>query len=328
MWKYGLLGLFAVVMVYLLASSSPGAGSGAATLHLPPAQGQLAPGVAAMCAGRLPQQPTAPAAAAAATPLPLGGKGDTPNSVFSRIYSTLRWSADGGGSGTGSTMSATATLRAYLEMLVYRHQITRVLDAPCGSSHWWPELLGRLRSVVPCFTYSGVDVVSSVVEASKAAYAHDPLTTFQLADLSAPGVGALLRAGSGSGGFDLALCRDALQHLPMPLAVSVLENLGATGARLIALGSYLEETSNHDIPLGEYYKINLLLPPFSLNESSAVDVINEASKSKSERKYLLLFPGEYIAGLDFAAMRARVKAFTGRQRSAASSSGQGLLGGI
>lgn len=352
-WKYGLTAALVLTVLLLLAYAAPrgggGAGSEAATttLRLPPSP-LLAPGVAAMCAGRTAAN-TRPvfatpgsegaAAAAAAPPPPPEGAG-TPDTVFSRIYSTLRWSADGGGSGTGSTVSATATLRAYLEMLVYRHQVTRVLDAPCGSSHWWPELLARLRAVVPCFTYSGVDVVSSVVEASRAVYAGDPLTSFQVADLSVAGVGAGLRAAaagaSGGAGFDLALCRDALQHLPLSLAVSVLENLGATGARLVALGSYLEETAgNAEIPTGEYYKINLLLPPFSLNVSRAVDVLNENSRSKTERKYMLLFTGEYIAGLDYAAMRERVREFKaghkGARRGASSSGGgnsaEGLLAG-
>jgi hypothetical protein len=157
-----------------------------------------------------------------------------------------------------------------------------------------------------------VDVVQSVVEASAKAYQGDPLTTFQVADLSASGVGAELRArGVEQGGYyDLALCRDALQHLPTMLAVGVLENLSASGARLVALGSYLEEEGgNVEIVTGDYYKINLTLPPFSLNASEAIDILNEASARKHERKYVLLFPGEYIAGLDFGAMRARVKSF-------------------
>jgi hypothetical protein len=353
-WRYGLTAALALTVLLLLAYAAPRGGGGgggggetaATTLRLAPSA-LLAPGVAGMCAGRTAantrpifatpgSEASAGAAAAAPPPPPPGGAG-TPDTVFSRIYSTLRWSADGGGSGTGSTVSATATLRAYLEMLVYRHQVTRVLDAPCGSSHWWPELLARLRAVVPCFTYAGVDVVGSVVEASRAAHAGDALTSFQVADLSVAGVGAGLRAAaaaaSGGGGFDLALCRDALQHLPLALAVSVLENLGATGARLVALGSYLEETAgNAEIPTGEYYKINLLLPPFSLNASRAVDVLNENSRSKTERKYVLLFTGEYIAGLDFGAMRERVREFKARRGSGggargASSSAEGLLAG-
>ena len=324
MYKLGISALALCVLLFLgtvllggqggASSDSPLVEASALRLAHSPSS-VLAAGVASMCAGR--SAGAVAAAAGAASGASARPAGDTPSSVFSRIYSTLRWSADGGGSGSGSTMSSTATLRAFLEMLVYRHHIVHVLDAPCGSSHWWPELLARVRRQVPCFTYSGVDVVASVVSASQAAYAGDPLTSFQVADLAAPGVGAGLRAGasaSASGPFDLALCRDALQHLPMALAVGVLQNLGASGARLIALGSYLEERANHEIALGDYYKINLLLPPFLLNASHAVDVLNEASRSKEERKYMLLFTGEYIASLDFEAMQQRVMAFTGKRK--------------
>ena len=318
--RHGLFALLVLVILLLLAARSDPAAT-ALRLHAAPSllHASLAPGVAAMCAGRAPRAPAAPLLAPPASAASTAARGGgSPDAVFSQIYSTKRWSADGGGSGSGSTLSSTATLRAFIEMLVYRHQVTRVLDAPCGSSFWWPELLQRLRAAVPCLAYHGVDVVRSVVDASRAAYAGDALTTFQVADLAAPGVGAGLRAAAAAAPFDLALCRDALQHLPLALAVGVLENLAASGARLVALGSYLEETAgNAEIPVGEYYKINLLLPPFSLNASRAVDVLNEASSRRNERKYMLLFPGEYLAGLDYGAMRERARQFAAARRARA-----------
>jgi len=248
-------------------------------------------------------------------PVPLKVEGSAPlkgqvSFRFSRIYEAKEWSEDGGGSGSGSTMGATATARALLEMLVHRHRITSMLDAPCGSSYWLPPLLSRLRKTVPCFQYHGVDVVDSVVEASKAKYAQDALTTFQRMDLSVPGAGLAL-SRLHKAGFDLVLCRDALQHLPMLLAVGVLENLAATGAKLVAVGSYLapRENLNRDISIGDYYLINLLKEPFNLSEAEAVDVLNEESRNKSERKYLLLWTVEYLRGVDFGEMRRRVQKF-------------------
>jgi hypothetical protein len=241
----------------------------------------------------------------APSPLPKS----TVSSVFSRIYDAKIWSEDGGGSGSGSTLSATSTARALLEMLVYRHHVTRVLDAPCGSSFWLPPLLSRVRRGVPCFQYHGVDVVESVVTASLAKYREDPLTTFQRLELSTPGVGATLGAIHPQG-FDLILCRDALQHLPMHLAVNILENFAQASPRLLAVGSYLESpSSNREITTGDYYLINLFKPPFNLEEAAVVDILNEESKNKNERKYLILLSGEYLKSLDFKAMRERVDSF-------------------
>lgn len=234
------------------------------------------------------------------------GGGDTPASAFSRIYGSALWGADGGGSGFGSTRAATATLRAQLEMLVHRHRVVRLLDAPCGSAHWWPPLLERIRASVPCFEYVGVDVVASVV-AANAERLGGPRTAFATVDLSAaPAAGAAL---ASLGFFDLALCRDALQHLPLQLAVNALEALAAAAPRLVALGSYLEhEGGNTDIATGEYYQINLLKEPFNLDKSRVVDALDEASPRKTERKWLLLFEGAYLRSLDFDAMRERARA--------------------
>ena len=246
-----------------------------------------------------------------------GAGGDSPAATFSRIYGSSLWGADGGGSGFGSTRAATATLRAQLEMLVHRHRVVRLLDAPCGSAHWWPPLLARLRESVPCFEYVGVDVVASVV-AANAERMGGPRTAFGAVDLSArPAAGAAL---ASLGRFDLALCRDALQHLPLELAVNALEALAAAAPRLVALGSYLEhEGANEDIATGEYYQINLLKEPFSLDEARVVDALDEASPRKTERKWLLLFEGDYLRSLDFDAMRERARGVQreGRGRKAA-----------
>jgi hypothetical protein len=237
-------------------------------------------------------------------------RGDSPAATFSRIYGSALWGADGGGSGFGSTRAATATLRAQLEMLVHRHRVVRLLDAPCGSAHWWPPLLARIRATVPCFEYVGVDVVASVV-AANAGRMGDPRTAFGAVDLSArPAAGAAL---ASLGRFDLALCRDALQHLPLELAVNALEALAAAAPRLVALGSYIEHGGdNEDIATGEYYQINVLKEPFNLDPARVVDALDEASPRKTERKWLLVFEGAYLQALDFGAMRERA----GRMRAA------------
>jgi hypothetical protein len=256
----------------------------------------------------------APSLAVGAAAAP-GGGGDSPAAAFSRIYGSALWGADGGGSGFGSTRAATATLRAQLEMLVHRHRVVRVLDAPCGSAHWWPPLLARIRESVPCFEYVGVDVVASVV-AANAERMGGPRTGFGAVDLSArPAAGAALAA---LGPFDLALCRDALQHLPLELAVNALEALAAAAPRLVALGSYLEHAGdNEDIATGEYYQINVLKEPFSLERARVVDALDEASPRKTERKWLLLFEGAYLRSLDFDAMRERAREMKRRGRKAA-----------
>ena len=52
-------------------------------------------------------------------------------------------------------------------------------------------------------------------------------------------------------GVDLALCRDALQHLPMSEAVRLLRNLAAARPKHVLLGSYSSERANVKINVGE-----------------------------------------------------------------------------
>ena len=252
------------------------------------------------------------AAAAATSPRP------QIRDAFTRIYSRSEWGRDGGGSGAGSTLSHTATTRVVLEMLIHRHNVMRLLDAPCGSAHWWPPLLERLSWFRPGFQYVGVDVVESVIEENRRKYAESfppPAVTFFAADLAQAALPADQR-------FDLSLCRDALQHLPLEMAIDVIANIARARPRFAAFGSYVLDNPNEqsggnaDIRVGEYYLINLLLPPFSMN--GTVDVLSEESPNKRERKHLLLYSADYLASLDFAAMKERARqgrsAFRSRPR--------------
>jgi hypothetical protein len=52
-------------------------------------------------------------------------------------------------------------------------------------------------------------------------------------------------------GVDIALCRDALQHLPMSEAVRLLRNLAAARPQHVLLGSYSSERANVTINVGD-----------------------------------------------------------------------------
>jgi SAM-dependent methyltransferase len=207
------------------------------------------------------------------------------------------WGRDGGGSGAGSTLAHTATARVVLEMLIHRHGVMRLLDAPCGSAHWWPPLLERLRWFRPGFEYVGVDVVESKIAENKAKFAVDfppPQATFFAADLAQAALPADQR-------FDLSLCRDALQHLPLALAVAALENVARSGADFALLGSYAVSGWNCEMRQPGFFSwVNLLKAPFLLPAPL------EAFDEGFEAKRLLLFDVKrQLAGLDFEAMRAR-----------------------
>ena len=238
-------------------------------------------------------------------------------SAFSSIYASFRWGTEGEGSGAGSSLRATAATRNLIELLIWRHRVTRLVDAPCGSAHWMPPLLARVRAWAPCFSYMGLDVVESVVAANVKKFQDTPGVSFAVADLSAAPLPAAASAP------DMILCRDALQHLPLLYAIDVLENFARAKPRLLAVGSYVEAAArgnpNTELDrVGGYFHISLAHPPFNMtapgfggeterraHAGEPMDVLDERTPvdDVNEHKYLLVYSGEYLAQLDFAAMR-------------------------
>jgi hypothetical protein len=161
---------------------------------------------------------------------------------FNTIYELSEWGEEGKGSGMGSSLKQTNTLRIILEMVIYKFAATSFLDAPCGSAFWWKDLLPRIRENIPCFRYHGVDVAPLAIERAKVLHAGDDLTSFTLGDVSRVPLPV---------GIDLALCRDALQHLPMAEAVRLLRNLAAAKPKHVLLGSYSSEFLNVKINVGD-----------------------------------------------------------------------------
>lgn len=87
-------------------------------------------------------------------------------------------------------------------------------------------------------------------------------------------------------GYDLIFTRDALQHLPMNMAIEFLRNVKNSGAKWLLLGSYIHEHDNRDINIGDYYSINLLDAPFSCNLPQ--ETFSELSEER-EKKFMLLY---------------------------------------
>ena len=196
----------------------------------------------------------------------------------------------------GSTLEQTGTTRVIVEMLIYRLAATSVLDAPCGSAFWWVPLLRSVRENVPCLRYHGVDVAPLAIERAAALHAGDALTSFAVGDVSR----APLPVGA-----DLALCRDALQHLPMEEAVRLLRNLAAARPRHALLASYSGERANRRIDVGDYYPINLQAPPFSLPPPLA-DFDERTPVAGQASKHLLLYSGAQLAEVDWDQVLADV----------------------
>ena len=161
---------------------------------------------------------------------------------------------------------------------------------------WMPLLLENLSKNIPSFRYHGVDVVESIVNISKQKYAHlAPSWQMTALDISHDRLPT---------GYELIFSRDTLQHLPLNVVIDTLENFSRTnGSNYLLVGSYFKADDNKMVPVGGYFSINLLKPPFNL--TTALRIYDERVADE-QPKFLYLYDiPNYLRHVDFDAMRKR-----------------------
>ncbi len=150
-------------------------------------------------------------------------------------------------SGTGSSVTATATIRAALAEIIAELEPSTLLDVPCGDFNWAKEIDFR-----GC-KYVGADIVEGLIEQNQAQYGRDD-RTFLVLDILKDAIPEA----------DLILCRDLLIHFPNDDVVKALTAMKRSGATYLLTTTFSGEKKNRDIPLGSFRPLNLTLPPFSL----------------------------------------------------------------
>jgi len=207
---------------------------------------------------------------------------NTVQPTFSKVYATQLWGSDGGGSGTGSSLAATASLRTSLIDLIAKYRIKSFLDSSCGSMHWMPLVAKAAHEADPDFQFTGSDAVCSLIEGHQAKFTTDSSwMNFACVDGSHEPLPS---------GRDVILSRDSLQHLPIASAYKFLHNVRQSGAKYLLVGSYLTGGQrvtggrNVDIAVGDVYDIDLLKPPFSIRPAP-LEIIKEHNP---EQKFMLL----------------------------------------
>lgn len=174
---------------------------------------------------------------------------ETRQERFSSIYETGVWQHGGEGvpgSGHGSTLAATKTLRAELPSLLRQLEAQTFLDVGCGDLTWMKEV------DLPC-EYVGADIVPSVIDVNRRQHQNDR-RRFVLADAV---TGDLPKA-------DVVMCREVLFHLSLSDALAALRNIISRPRRFVMLTHDRETLFNGDIESGDFRFINLERAPFKL----------------------------------------------------------------
>jgi SAM-dependent methyltransferase len=166
--------------------------------------------------------------------------------IFTDVYQNNLWKAQESRSGPRSELAYTATIRKELPILVAQLGASSILDIPCGDFNWLQGVnFGTCK-------YIGADIVEELVNRNNQHYANKgrKFIKLNIVNDELPTV-------------DLILCRDLFVHLPYADIINALNNIRKSRSKYLLTTSHLLTTRNHDILVGQWRPLNLLIRPFS-----------------------------------------------------------------
>ena len=187
------------------------------------------------------------------TPSPSTAAGE-PNAqqIFTDIYRRAIWAKNDQGTGTsgsGSTLQATQTYRAFLQQFLKDQGIRSVVDAGCGD---WEFSQALNWSGID---YKGFDIVESAIAQNKQKFAAANIQFFagNVVELNLPPA-------------DLLICKHVLQHLPTKDVHRFLTQLTKYKHVLLtnSVNSDTMSAVNGDIAVGGFRTLDPTAPPFNL----------------------------------------------------------------
>lgn len=172
----------------------------------------------------------------------------TPQERFSEIYKQNLWSSTESRSGTGSTLEYTRNIQKELSNLFLTHNISSVLDAPCGDFNWMGEVIQNH----PDIHYIGADIVGELILDNQKRYASTKVS-FQKLDISTSDLPSV----------DLMIVRDCLIHLSFHDIYSFVKNFCESDIEFLLVGSHDSSAPfvNEPISTGEHRYVNLFDSP-------------------------------------------------------------------
>ena len=186
--------------------------------------------------------------------------------IFEDIVKHNRWKKHP--CGPGSTFGYTENLRLNLGSFLKKHNITSMIDAPCGDYSWM-----SVTDLPSIQEYIGGDIVEFLIEANQQKYPNYVFKQIDITQDTLPDV-------------DLLFCRDCLLHLNFKDIDSVFKNISCSNVKYVLLSNWYEDDENsRDIQTGEARYINFLESPF--NFAQPIDSITDFVEGFPRRKMLL-----------------------------------------
>lgn len=141
---------------------------------------------------------------------------------FGQVFRTRTWATGESASGQGSERNSPCVEHAVrvLNDVCSRFEVRSIADVPCGDFNWFDLFL----SDRPDLDYTGYDVVDAVVRQNRERYPDRRFETLDITrEVPEPA--------------DLIFCKDLVNHLFERDVWATLENLTASGSRLLLITS-------------------------------------------------------------------------------------------
>lgn len=192
--------------------------------------------------------------------------------IFENIIKNKKWKVHP--CGPGSTLEYTTNLRLQLGKVLEKHNITSMIDAPCGDYSWM-----SVTDLPSISTYIGGDIAEFLIEENRQKYTN---VNFQVIDLT----------NDHLPDVDLLFCRDCLLHLNFDDINKVFNKINQSNIKYIFLSNWFEDAENYkNIITGQSRYINFLEEPFNFEKpiETIVDYIDGFP-----RREMMLWPKSVI----------------------------------
>jgi len=180
-------------------------------------------------------------------------KNNSLESLFTELYSKNAWGAKTTVSGPTSTLEKTIELRSSLLSILHQLEIKTILDCGCGDFHWMKEL--NLSSI----QYLGVDIVEPLIKYNQINYTTE-YVHFQKMNL-------LVDPPETT---DVWFARDLCCLYSYKEIKLFFKKFIESNTAYLAITSIDSNQENTDGVTGTWRPLNILAPPFNLQNPVAI----------------------------------------------------------
>ena len=167
--------------------------------------------------------------------------------IFTKIYKTNRWASIESFSGPGSEIKATQELINYINLVIYKYEITKIVDAPCGDFNWMQKI-----NFHQIDKYIGIDIVTDIIKTNNRNFASD-VCSFIVADLTRMNIPHA----------DLIISKDFMLHVSHIDNYNFIKRILKSGSTYFLASNYPETTLNENTDNGHWRPLNLCASPYN-----------------------------------------------------------------